>query len=143
MPFWTEIRGDHFEFGDVIDPLDGDMLASISIDAWKTADENEQGNVIARVILSKHGDVLVDYHDSLARMDEMAQEKISEAKSQLRDYYLEIQNQKDTTKEKLNSDTVQISLSELVRSAELKADDRRAQDNGQSMMRERDQQMRS
>lgn len=88
MGFWAEVRNSYFE--DSIDPLEGDVLARISIDGWKTQDENESGEVIASVLLSKHGDILVDYRDGVARRDEMAQEAIEEAKAQLKDYYLEM-----------------------------------------------------
>ena len=88
MGFWAEVRNHYFE--DSIDPLEGDVLARISIDGWKSQDENESGEVIACVMLSKHGDILVDYRDGVARRDEMAQEAIQEAKSQLKEYYLEL-----------------------------------------------------
>lgn len=87
---WAEVRNNFFESGAEIREEDGDVLAKISIDAWKTNDENEDGAVIACVLLSKHGDVLVDYHDHVARLDEVAQEAIAEAKQQLRDYFLEL-----------------------------------------------------
>ena len=55
--------------------------------------EDEQGHVIACVMLSKHGDVLVDYHDNVARHDEMAQEAIVRAAQQLRNYFREQQRE--------------------------------------------------
>lgn len=88
MGFWAEVRNNYFE--DSIDPLEGDVLARISIDGWKTQDENEYGHVIARVLLSKHGDVLVDYHDNVARRDEMAQKAIQEAIAELKEYFREV-----------------------------------------------------
>lgn len=91
MGYWAEIRNDFFESGTEILPEEGDVLATISIDAWKTEDENEEGCVIACVMLSKHGDVLVDYRDGVARIDEAAQEAIGEAKEQLWEYFEELQ----------------------------------------------------
>lgn len=89
MSYWSEIRNDFFN-SDIL-PEEGDTLASVSIDGWRTEDDNEQGFVIARVILSKHGDVLVDYHDNIARMDDLAQEYIQDAISQLKEFFVEHQ----------------------------------------------------
>lgn len=93
MGYWAEIRNNYFESGSDVDRnLEGDVLATISIDAWKTMDDNEEGRVIARVLLSNHGDVLVDYHDNVARVDTAAQEAITEAKKELETYYRESVN---------------------------------------------------
>jgi len=98
MGYWAEIRNDYFctDFG----PSEGDALASVSIDAWKTMDDNEEGRVIARVILSKQGDILVDYHDNVARGDEAAQTAISEATEQLKAHWKEQQMSVDAKIEK-------------------------------------------
>lgn len=32
------------------------LLAAVSIDAWKSADDNEEGEVLANVLLTAHGD---------------------------------------------------------------------------------------
>lgn len=88
MGYWAEIRNNYFESGSDVDRnLEGDVLATISIDAWKTMDDNEEGRVIARVLLSNHGDILVDYHDNVARVDTAAQAAIAEAKKELETYY--------------------------------------------------------
>ena len=89
MSFWTEIRNDFFETE--FTPQDGDVLASVCIDAWKTPDPNEEGEVIAVVLLSKNGDILVDYRDGIARTDEDAQAAIKEAKNQLKEHFKEHQ----------------------------------------------------
>lgn len=44
MSFWSEVRNDYFD--KTIAPNEGDMLAAISIDAWKTEDDNEEGPVL-------------------------------------------------------------------------------------------------
>lgn len=85
--YWSEVRNNYFETELLAE--EGDTLARISIDAWRTPDENEEGSVIAHVILSKHGDVMVSYHDNIARTDPVAQEAIQDAKQQLNVYYLE------------------------------------------------------
>lgn len=90
MGYWAEIRNNYFESGSDVDRnLEGDVLATTSIDAWKTMDDNEEGRVIARVLLSNHGDILVDYHDNVARVDTAAQAAIAEAKKELESYYRE------------------------------------------------------
>lgn len=89
--YWSEVSADYFESGlDLMGPSEeGTKLAQVTIDAWKTAEGDEQGEVIARVILSDHGDILVDYHDTIARHDLMAQEAIRKAKARLSEYYQE------------------------------------------------------
>ena len=90
VPDWSEVRADFFETGNDFMQNEGNKLAQVSIDAWKSPDENEQGTVIARVMLSTHGDILVDYIDGVARLDSMAQEAISDAKKQLKEYFQEL-----------------------------------------------------
>lgn len=85
--YWAEIRNDFLESGADISAEDGDVLARISIDGWKTEEDWEEGAVIARVLLSKHGDVLVDYFDGVARIDRTAQEAIREAKEVLKEHF--------------------------------------------------------
>lgn len=88
MGYWAEIRNDFFEGENELDlAFEGDVLASISIDAWKTHDDWEEGKVIACVMLSLHGDILVDFRDNVARSDEMALEAIEEAKDQLKAFF--------------------------------------------------------
>jgi len=63
MSIWGEIRNDC---------EDGD---TVYIDAWLTADDNEEGKVIARVnVRTKE----VEYLDDRARTDSYAQEMIQE-----------------------------------------------------------------
>lgn len=68
---WTEIRNDYEDDG------------FRRIDAWKTGDDNEEGQVIA-VVDMMSGRVL--YNEPLARVDEFAQkiiqETVQEAKKQ-------------------------------------------------------------
>jgi len=63
MSIWGEIRND-FEDGDIT-----------SIDAWLTADDNENGAVIARVNTKTKE---VEYVDDRAKTDSYAQELINE-----------------------------------------------------------------
>lgn len=53
-------------------------------------------------MLSKHGDVLVDYIDDIARRDMLAQESILEAKNELRDYFVELQAELEDLNEMKN-----------------------------------------
>ncbi len=62
MSKWSEIRND-FNDGE-----------NISIDAWKTSDDMEEGKVIARVSVN---DKTVEYLDDDARNDAYAQEVIA------------------------------------------------------------------
>ena len=93
---WKEIRNKHFVTEADLMPNDGDICAAISIDAWKTSDDWEEGQVIAYVMLSISGDILVSYHNNLARVDEAAQAAIEEAKAELRNHWRE-QRQKRKT----------------------------------------------
>lgn len=86
---WKEIRNTHFVTEADITPNEGDIFASICIDAWETEHDWEEGKVIAEVILSKHGDILVSYRTPLARVDDAAQASIEDAKEQLRKYWME------------------------------------------------------
>lgn len=86
MSYWTHIKNDFLEVDNQISLLQGDMLARISIDAWRG--DEEEGSVIAVVMLSNHGDVLVDYRDTIAMTDMMAQNAIDEAKDQLKAHFL-------------------------------------------------------
>lgn len=63
MSKWAEIRNDY---------TDG---IETTIDAWDTADDNEEGYVIAVVI---HATKEVEYKDDDARTDSYAQEMIRE-----------------------------------------------------------------
>lgn len=99
MGYWTEIRNTYMETSSDITPHEGDLLASISIDAWRTADDGEEGSVIARVLLSLHGDIIVDYRNHCARYDKAAQASIEEAKEILRNHYAESQKP-EASKEK-------------------------------------------
>lgn len=85
--YWQEIRNTHFVTDADLMPEDGDIAASISIDAWKTNYDWEEGEVIAHVILTLHGDILVSYHDPVARVNEAAQASIAEAKAELRKHW--------------------------------------------------------
>ena len=60
------------------------LLAAVSIDAWETGDDDEEGRVVANVLLSRHGDIIVDFHDNGVRMDQQVLEHIAEAKTDLR-----------------------------------------------------------
>lgn len=94
---WKEIRNTHFVTEADITANEGDIFASICIDAWETEHDWEEGKVIAEVILSKHGDILVSYRDPLARVDEAAQAAIEEAKQQLRKYWEEQREEPEHT----------------------------------------------
>ena len=90
---FAEIRHDYI-WGEAVenglnhragDPL----LAAVSIDAWETGDDDEEGRVVANVLLSRHGDIIVDFHDNGVRMDQQVLEHIAEAKTDLRQIWEE------------------------------------------------------
>ena len=64
MSKWKEIRNNFID------------VKYTYIDAWKTASENEGGNVIAKI---NNDTYEIEYLDEKARTDTYAQEKIKEA----------------------------------------------------------------
>lgn len=85
---FAEISHDYI-WGEVVENglshrASGPLLAAVSIDAWETGDDDEEGRVVANVLLSRHGDIIVDFHDNGARMDQQVLEHIAEAKAELR-----------------------------------------------------------
>ena len=83
--YWGHISSNYSEtencFNDIID---GDIQEMIYIDAWKTDDDNEEGETIAKLIKTKSGDVCVVYQDYVAKHDKHAQEIIQESIAELR-----------------------------------------------------------
>lgn len=66
ISYFAEIRNNYICTD--IDKDDGDVIAYISIDAWKP--NEEQGQVIAQVFLSVHGDIVVS-HTPMSRLPEV------------------------------------------------------------------------
>lgn len=93
MSYWSEITNDFTETNP--SPKDGDVLAVNYIDAWREGEE--EGNVIAKVLLSKHGDVMVDYVEGIARIDDLAQEVIADSKARIVEVFKARQNQHEQT----------------------------------------------
>lgn len=89
MSYWSEIKNDFTETN--LSPKDGDVLAVNYIDAWREGED--QGTTIAKVLLSKHGDILVDYLDTIARWDDLAQEVIADSKAKIAEEFKARQNQ--------------------------------------------------
>lgn len=89
MSYWSEITNDFTETN--LSPKDGDVLAVNYIDAWREGED--EGHVIAKVLLSKHGDVMVDYVDTIARTDVLAQEVIADSKAKIAEVFKARQNQ--------------------------------------------------
>ena len=85
---YAEIRN-NYTWGPAVEPGSalpecGDLLAAVTIDGWRTGCDAEQGTVIATVILTKHGDVVTDFHDNGARIDTEVLSAIKEAKQTLK-----------------------------------------------------------
>ncbi len=72
---WSEIRNDNYEQSE---SMDKDSF--ITIDAWLTEDDNEEGKVIARI---NCGTKEVIYYDNDAKTDIYAQEMIKEVLDEL------------------------------------------------------------
>ena len=79
-PYWSEIKADYDECEGTqnVFPQSDDIVKCVCIDAWKTGDPDEEGCVIAKVILTKSGDCGVVYIDNVARSNAQAQEVIKE-----------------------------------------------------------------
>lgn len=84
MSRFAEIRNTYMYDSTDIPEEDGDIVCMIPIDTWETDDDNEAGKVVAMVVLSKSGDILVVWFDYSARMDDGVKEAINEAKEELR-----------------------------------------------------------
>ncbi len=83
--YWTEIRHDFHEES----PIGyGDVITAVSIDGWRTPDDDAEGEVIARVFLTKKGDMVIDYINAIARIDVLAQEAIDETVKELREQFV-------------------------------------------------------
>ncbi len=84
---YAEIRHDHM-FGPGVEPgaagmYDKGLFAGVTIDAWKTMDDSEDGTVVAQVLMSSHGDIIVAWHDNGARLNRCVLEAIEAAKQDL------------------------------------------------------------
>ena len=66
-----------------------DLLAGISIDAWRTGIDDEQGVVVAHVLLTQRGDFVVDYLDNEVRVIEPVKEHIAAARRDLKEIWAE------------------------------------------------------
>lgn len=99
-PHWAQIQNTYTRYTNEILPEEGDLLAATTIDAWKTLDPEEPGKVIADVLLSRRGDIIVNYHDQLARYDTAAQELIQQTVAQLGELYSQLSDDQIITPKK-------------------------------------------
>ena len=60
------------------------MLCCVTIDGYRTDDDAEQGIVVANVILTTHGDIVVDWHDNIGLYDSDTLRIIEESKQTLK-----------------------------------------------------------
>ena len=63
---------------------EGDKLREIFIDGYPE-DPNESGGVVATVIMTKHRDVIIDWHDNGYRMNETVNNLIRESSVMIKD----------------------------------------------------------
>lgn len=79
---YAEVHNHHVETVDDVHGIELENVVAVVIDGYKTDDENEEGNAIAKVFGIKQKEdvrVFVEYYAVEARYDEMAQESIREA----------------------------------------------------------------
>ena len=63
-----------------------DVLMSISIDGFPE-DDNKSGEVIAKVWLTKHKDIVVDWHNNMYRMNDTVLKLVEDSKKVLKRGY--------------------------------------------------------
>lgn len=63
-----------------------DALASIFIDGFPE-DANESGEVVAKVWITRHKDIIVDWHNNAYRMNDTVLELIEDSKRLLKNGY--------------------------------------------------------
>jgi len=64
-----------------------DALAAVFIDGYPR-DENAEGEVVAVVWLTKHGDIITDFHDNAYRLVPEVEKLVENSKEILREYSL-------------------------------------------------------
>lgn len=82
---YAEIKNS-YTYGPAVGDADNeneDLFAAVVIDGWFTDDDNEQGESIATVVMTKHHDVVTVWHNNGARMDGEVLNAINEAKNNL------------------------------------------------------------
>lgn len=84
---YAEIRN-NYVFGPAVSgragaARDDDLFAGASIDAWKTDDDDEVGETVAQVLMTRHGDIITAWHDGGAKLSPGVMEAISCAKEDL------------------------------------------------------------
>lgn len=65
---------------------EGDKLEEIYIDGYPENEDGE-GRVVTTIIQTKHGDVVVDWHDSYYRLQKEVLELIESSKKELKESY--------------------------------------------------------
>lgn len=65
-----------------------DMLSRITIDGYPT-DENAPGQVVVTATVTRHGDIVVDWHHNGYRMNEAVLKELEAAKARLRELFAE------------------------------------------------------
>jgi hypothetical protein len=67
---------------------DEDAFACLTIDGYPL-NEEESGEIVARVWITRSGDIIVDWHDNGYRMNETVLNLINESKQILKEQYKE------------------------------------------------------
>ena len=66
------------------DESEDNRVFDITIDGYPE-DENEEGEVVAVLILTKHNDIIVEWHDNMYRMNQNVLDLVEESKKILRE----------------------------------------------------------
>ena len=86
MPNLVSFENTFFEYFE--NEPDNPALACCSIDGYP-ADENLPGAVVARVWITKHGDIIVDWHDNGYRLNKHVTNLIEDSRVALKQHYAE------------------------------------------------------
>ena len=91
MRNWADIRIGRVMYKEDFSFYDGNVLAKAFVDAWEAAGDENTKNTIACVILSQHGDMLVEFYDNDARDNVSVERALDIAMDRLFDYYMDQQ----------------------------------------------------
>ena len=81
--YWHDYNYCH-DYRDTPLESDDDRLFDITIDGYPE-DENAEGEVVVVLILTKHNDIVIEWHDNAYRMNENVLELVEESKTILKE----------------------------------------------------------
>lgn len=81
---YSEVRSNYHRSD--FTPEEGDIRYAIYIDAWEDDSDECEGEVAAVVMLTTHGDIVVDFHNNAARANEEVLDHIQSAKEFIKNH---------------------------------------------------------